>query len=720
MKLRIYFLLLTVGFASLMFSSCGNKATKYYTKGKMKFEHEEYEFAAENLKQAIAYGAPKGEAAYMIAESYRRSNRMTEAAEYYKMALDEGYEDEHVYFYYGYALKAQGHYVNAAKHFQKYIKTGTNFGYLNKAKKELHNLKALSAIAKKKQFFKVQNCKELNSEGIDYSPMFDPKGKYLYFTSSRGEGPMYPGQGTRFTDIFRYHFDGETEFSGYATPLNKEVNDQKTHEATPSFSPDGRTMYFSRSNDGKANSLTQEVDLFSTTRQEDGNWGEPVRLSISETNAWDSNPFVSQDGKTLYFSSNRDGGQGGDDLWKSVWDEENSEWGEPENLGQEVNTPGNEQFPYLREDGTLFFASDGHPGFGGLDIFEYHQNHDGKMEVRNLGRPINGSADDFALIFHKENQGFFCSNREGGMGDDDIYYFGYEHDIDYKLFGQIVGRKLDPVTHKPVGKEVILGNSPVTLMDCDENVLAETVADSNGRFLFPIKPEDCYYIKGTHEGYITRKQGYSTVGKSIEPSILKDLEKDVVFKTKLPLDKITDGLELEFPPIYYDYNKWNIRQDAADVLDQMVAVLKDNPKILVELGSHTDHQGTMNYNDQLSQKRAESAVAYIIKQGIDPSRITAKGYGERQPLLLKRDKEGFKAGTLLNDVFVDAITDSTQQQAALQLNRRTTFRIVGTIDQADNEDIDVVKNGEQEAIVEEEKIKHEEEIIEKHLNKEEE
>ncbi len=711
-KFILFFFIGTLSF------SCINKGKKYFNKGKLEFQQDNFDFAAENMKQALNYeGIPKGEAAYVIGESYRLSNRWDQAEQYYRKALESGETDENALFYYGYAMKANGNYEGAKSQFQKYLQVGTNFDYLSRAKKEIRNIEILEKLAMIPPKYEVENCKGLNSEYIDYSPTVS--GNDFYFTSSRGEGPMFPGQGTRFTDIFKFKFDGLEPYSGIAVPMPEIINEAKTHEATCTFTPDRSKMYFSRSNTGKKNDPTQEVDILETSLV-NGEWTEPEILSFCGTYSWDSNPFLTKDGKTLYFASNRAGGYGSDDIWKTTLDEFGV-WGEPENLGPIINTAGAEQFPTIDYEGNLYFSSDGHPSFGGLDVFKAIQKEDGSYLIRNLGKPINSSADDFSALFLSDSTGYFCSNREGGVGDDDIYSFKYTFKPHYILHAQIFGRKI--VVSKDDEEEVLLPGAKVTLLDAKGEIIDMGVADSNATIKFYVDAEKEYFLKGQKEGFITRQQEYSTVGKTVSQKKLELLEKNVILHAKVILDKsVKDGL-IDFQPIYYKYNKWDITQKSEIILNEMVQVLKDNPNILVELGSHTDPRGTMKYNDVLSQNRAESAVKYIIDNGISKDRITAKGYGEREPKVLEKDTSIFKAGTRLDDVFLDslALVDSMGAELGYQLDRRTEFKIVGFIEENHNPmDIEMIKKGRDEEIIEDNNIKHEDMLIDRHLKKEDE
>lgn len=698
-----------IGFIALfsVLIACTNKAQKYYNKGYSKFKQEEFEYAIADFKQALELKAPTvAESNYYIAESYRLSNRIHLAEKHYKIAIDNEIDNEQAQFYYAFALKANQKYDSTTIQLKKYLEIGENFNFKDRAKKELANLKLLKQVQAFDPKYVVENCDGLNTAVMEYSPvLLDNK---LYYTSSTNEGPIFPGQGNHFSDLFEFSFDGGKTYTGTKTPLPSFINFENTHEASATFARDGKYMIFSRSNDGEEKNITKEVDLFDS-KFVNGKWTEPKRLDICESLAWDSNPCLSADGNTLYFSSNRDGGLGGDDIWKASFSKYDSVWFDVINLGPEINTGGNEQFPYLRKDGRLFFCSDGHVGFGGLDVFEYKKD---KRIAKNLGKPINTSFDDFSIFFENDTTGYFASNRLGGKGDDDIYHFGYSFRPKVFLTGTIK-EFLEEEDEK------IIENSEVILLDLEGNEIGRVETDSLGNYQLLVGLDKKYIVKVISDKYITKEHEFSTIGKGLSRKELLEIEEDIVFTEDLKLIPVKEDLILDFPPIYYDYNKWDIKKQAADILDQMVKVMKDNPSILVELGSHTDNQGSMKYNDILSQKRAEKAVEYIIGKGIPTDRITAKGYGERKPLVLRKDTASFITGTELSDVYIDKLSNDSLKQTAYQLNRRTEFKIVGFIGKEENlEKIKVIKNNEKEGIVEEEKIKKEEYIIDKHLKKE--
>ena len=694
--------------------ACTDKATKFYNSGLERYENEEYDLAAHDLQQAVTYGAPKKNSYYTIAESYRKSNRLHLAEEYYRKAIEAGCDEDNALFYLGLAMKANGNYLGAQSQFKKFLKEGYDETLLLRAKEEINAIDQIMAVGFRKDFYKVRNFKALNTEAIEYSPILY-NDRTLYFTSSRGEGPIYPGQGTRYKDIFSYTFDGGANRSGVVRKLPELINEPRRHESSATFSSDGRTMIFSRSGNGKRNDYIEQIDLFES-KLEGGQWSTPTRLDISVDEAWDSSPFLTKDGKTLYFSSNREGGYGSDDIWKSTKNADGT-WGEPVNLGDTINTEFAEMFPYEKENGEFYFSSDGHVGYGNLDIFKVIKGDNNQSIVINPGQPLNSSFDDFAIIFDSEKTGYFSSNRPGGQGDDDIYIFDYDVTITYALEGQTRGKVV--VDDEITDQTEILPFTRVELRAKNGNYITSVVSDSVGFFKFNIDPEKEYLLMASQSSYHDAQEPFSSIGLTRSTKDVELLGSKVVANDTVVLEPFVKNTVIEFPPIYYDYDDWKIVDKSKEVLDKMVKTLEEHPNILVELGSHTDARGTQKYNDILSQKRAESAVEYILSKGIPAERLTAKGYGERVPKTLTKDTAVFTAGTVLTHTMLDSLEKIDEKASELghQLNRRTEFRIVGFIEEADSDTIEVIDNGEEEEILNENLLKNEEEIIENKFNK---
>jgi outer membrane protein OmpA-like peptidoglycan-associated protein len=620
-------------------------------KADKKFNLGEYEMAIDLYKKA-AKGNYRGLANMQIAECYRLSNRANLAEPYYEAAIAAGIKDETAQYYYAYALKANGKYEAAEKQMDKYLATATNFEFIEKGQKELDNLQMLGEITARKSFYEIKNYNQINTIYAEYAPIY--KNGNFYFSSSRGEGRVYKATGQSFTDIYKVPF-GESGMNRNSVEALKDIfNDPNINEGAVAFTPDGRTMIFAKGNTGKRKG-DNDVNLYISYFR-NGNWTEPRKLPINDINAWDSTPAFNRTGRRLYFSSNRDGGYGGTDIYEAVRDA-NGRWGNVRNMGNDINTAGNEMFPYVNRDGKLYFASTGHPGMGGLDLFKA-ERLGGKTIIKNLGVPINSSYDDFALTYAGPLNGFFTSNRPEGKGDDDIYTF-VNNDPDYKIINYYLAGK---TITRDEGNDNILAHVRVRLLDSEGNLLERTTTRDDGTFKFEVEEDDNYFLVGEKADYLTTREIFSTMGRGIPKEKLTKFETNITFDTLLVLENVEINKVFVLENIYYDLDKAFIRPDAAVELDKLVEILSDNPGITIELSSHTDTRADLDYNLDLSQRRAESAVNYIISNGIDAARLIAKGYGETD--LIVKDEEIAKLRT------------EEAREAAHQRNRRTQFRIL--------------------------------------------
>ncbi len=581
---------------------------------------------------------------FQIGEAFRRSNRISDSAPYYAAAIEKGHSDEQAHLHYAHALKANQKYEQAERVLRTYVDNGRNEQILKLANKELNNLDDVDDLTKKDNYYRVKNLSDINTPGAEYSPVY--KNNYLYFTSNRDGGKIYKSTGTPFTDLYRVQTRGANVNLRTLEALDPIINNPIVNEGSMTISPDGLSIVFAKGNTGKATGAN-EVNLY-YTRYRNGKWLEPRPLSINDPDAWDSTPALSADGKTLYFSSTRAGGHGGADIYSAKLNPR-GRWVDIRNMGPEINTPGNEMFPFVSADGSLYFSSDGQPGFGKLDVFRATRRR-GHVEVRNLGKPMNSHADDFAFFEFNLTRGFLTSNRRGGEGDDDIYTF-INDDPDLKIVNYyLTGRT---VTEDDGGEKIIVSNSKVMLMGEDGAILDEAFTGEDGEFRFRVYPEENYKLIAEKTDYFTVRDNFSTVGKSVDKSTLTEQITNVEFDTEVPMDRIVIEKPIVLDNIYYDLNKANIRPDAALVLDSLVTIMNDNPDIFIELGSHTDSRADDNYNMDLSRRRAISAVEYIIQEGINPERVTARGYGESRLIVQ------------------DAVTEEQHQR-----NRRTEFKVL--------------------------------------------
>ncbi len=623
-------------------------------KGNKKTKRGEYNEAIAYYQKALDDPGLKGESNYYIAEAYRLSNRFSKASPYYKEAIKNRYDNPDALFYYALTLKSSGNYSDAEVQLRQFVEIGEDPALIQRAEKELDNLSYLLILVEKKNYYRVRNLSNVNTRYTEYSPIFN-NGE-LYFTSNRSNSKIYKATGTGFTDLYKVKTNGARVDTATIERLGDEINFNNINEGSITFSPDGKTMVFARGNNGKRKG-TQDVNLY-ISRFRNRKWSEPRMISISDPESWDSTPAFSSDGRTLYFASNRPGGEGGTDLYSSRIDRR-GRYTTPKNLGPDINTGGDEMFPYIADDASLYFSSSGQPGFGGLDIFVARRKS-GKINVDNLGQPLNTSSDDFGLYLYKPDRGFFSSDRPGGEGEDDIYTFLNDDPnlktVNYYLAGTTK-------TTDEQDREVILANVRVQMLDYNSELIDEVITDRDGKFNFRVYEQERYVLIGEKQGgdsenYFVTRLDFTTVGRSIPQEELTELITNVTFDTLLVLGQIVIDKAIVLENIYYDFAKWDITPEAAIELDKMVDIMYDNPDIVIELSSHTDSVDTESYNQRLSQRRAESAVNYIMNSGISRDRMVARGYGESRPIARNSNPDG---------------TDNPDGRAR---NRRSEFKVI--------------------------------------------
>lgn len=605
------------------------------------FNNAEYYNAATKFKKVIKEGDSKN--SFLLAEALRKSNRLWQAQKYYTDAINNGYKEEIAYYYLAMSLKSNNAYDQADSLISNYLLMGNDENILSLMKNELKNINNLRKYPDT-SYYRVKNLEAINTEFAEYSPSFS--NDKLFFVSNRLSEKIYSGTGTPFTDLFEVKTRGANVDLNSLKKLGENINNEKVNAGSITFSEDGMYMIFAKGNDGKS-SGRNNVDLY-WSRFRRGGWTNPRLLNVNTSRSWDSTPYLSKDGKTLYFASNRAKGFGGTDIYKANVNRR-GRWINIQNLGPEINTPGNELFPSVTEDGRLYFSSDNHEGFGGLDIFVASRKG-GEITITNPGKPLNSRGDDFGINPYNPTRGFFTSNRDGGKGDDDIYTF-INNDPNLKIVNYIL--KGTTLTQNTDEKDLlILGNSSVKLLDNQGTVIEETFTDDNGQFEFKVYSDEDYILIGEKENYFSTRGDFSTIGKELDKSKLVEFITNVEFEKNLILDRIVVNKSIVLDNIYYDLDKADIRKDAALELDKLVVILEDNPNISIELSSHTDDRSSVEYNQDLSQRRAESAVSYILSKGIDQSRIRAKGYGESQ-----------------------LIIQNAQTEEEHQINRRTEFKV---------------------------------------------
>ncbi|MCA4898886.1 MAG: OmpA family protein [Cytophagales bacterium] len=628
-------------------------------KMKKNFKLGKYEKVIKYYKEVLSKRPNNGKANYFVAESYRLSNRIKESEPFYRKAGGPGIDKDSVKLYYAKALQANAKYDEARTVLEEGLNSIENEKLRDRFQKELNGIAYLSKLGEKKSYYRVKSLETLNTPFAEYAPAYS--NGILYFASSRANAKIYEASGTPYTDLYQVETKGANVELSTLKAIPGNINVLGVNTGCVTFSPDGKTMVFARGNNGKRKDV-YDVDLF-LSRFRNGAWTDPVRINInttvkegdpSTTNyCWDSTPAFSPDGRTLYFSSNRKGGYGGLDLYSAQMDSR-GRFGKVKNLGPEINTAGDDTFPYMAENSKLYFSSDGHPGYGQLDLFVVNRAN-GKTQIENLGQPMNSTGDDFGMYLFKPDRGFFTSNREDGKGDDDIYTF-VNDDPNLK----VVNYFLQGITYnirKDSSRE-ILPDTKVSLLDQGGDVMQEFTTGTDGKFLFRVYENENYVLLGEHDGYIVKRQPYTTIGKSVPLESLKELVTNITLDTVLVLDRKAKNVFFVLKNIYFEYDKADINRESAQELDKLVQILEDNPDIKIEMGSHTDSVASNSYNIDLSQRRAQSTVDYLIRKGIDPKRLTAKGYGKERPIARNTNPDG------------------TDNPVGRQKNRRTEFRIV--------------------------------------------
>lgn len=600
--------------------------------------------------------ATRTELGYMIAECYRLTNDPKNAETWYRLAVRSTVSRADAQYWLAESLKKNGKYPQAIEEFKKYKQIAPSDP---KADQEIRSCELALEWERNPEAYRVEELKDLNSRESDFSPAYgrDDFG-VIFFTSSRDDAAgnkTHGATGQGFTDIFESRLDKKSKWS---TPIPIDKVNTDFEEGTPCFSSDYSEMYFTRCEAGKRES---KGCIIMVSKRTGDNWGEPENTNILPDSLVAAHPALSSDGLTLYFVSDKEGGYGSKDIYMVTRAGNSDPWSEPVNLGPEINTSGDELFPYLRQDGTLYFASDGHIGMGGLDIFRAKKQPDGSWVVQNMKSPVNSFADDFGITFEDGSEkGIFSSTRKG-RGNDDLYTFELP-----PLRFNVTGLVKDEKTGGPVA------GSTVQLIASDGSNL-QTETGTGGDFKFALKQDVDYIFLASKRGYLNGKERETTKGQ----------EKSRDFMVTILLTATDSPIEL--PNIFYDFGKWDLRPESMVSLDKLVETLTDptlNPNITIELMSHTDSRDTEEYNLDLSQKRAQSVVQYLIEKGVEPDRLSAKGYGESSPKVVDATIAAqypfLKAGAALSEQYINSLGSEEQKEIAHQINRRTEFRVLRT------------------------------------------
>lgn len=679
--------------AALLFLIAGCKAPEKAIDGQTSYSLKQYSVAPDLLKKDFDGEKDPGKKkqdAVEIAESYRQYNNISGAIEWYKKAADLG--DEISLYKLGQMQMMNEQYDEAVKSFTKY---GTiDATSKNLADKQIRNCR--NAVQWMQDFTKthVTDLAYINTPQCDFSPVLY-NGR-LVFSSSRSDAKgdiINAWTGEKNADIFI----SDLKPGAKAQSFNDSIN-TKYYEGTCTFSKKGDEIYFTRclttdESDKKNKPTANEYCHIYYSKLSGGEWSSPEIVHLFADTVNVGQPALSRDGKTLFVSSDLKAGFGGKDLY--FFTRTDTGWSAPSNAGTYVNSSGDEMFPWLDDRNNLYFASNGLPGMGGLDIFKAVKGKTLWKDATNLRAPINSGGDDFGYIIEKYKpanaddsilmSGYFTSNRKGGKGEDDIYRFEEKWVNFFTLKGKVTTKKYenpeDPDS-KLLGMEPVPG-ARVELRDPKtDSVIAVKNCDKDGNYTFKLEAETNYKLAASQANFLNKYETTTTKGLRNQDStyitVYRDIEMEKIFKEKM----------IVIPNIYYDYDSTALRPESKVVLDSILAFFKDNKDLTIEIGSHTDSRGKDAYNLKLSQGRAKSVVDYLISKGIAEDRLVAVGYGKTR--LINRCATG---------------VDCTEEEH--QKNRRTTFRIIGSrqkIESVEPDNIPVMgKPGEEDGPKEEDK-----------------
>lgn len=651
-----------------------NRGDKFHQSGRFFYAQGMYEKAYKKSKDKDQ----KSEIAFKAASCFDLLNQPTKAASWYRKAIMNRDTFSNAVLHLAYAEVKNHKMTEAEENFWEYLDLKPQI------KSENDPSVILKRISEWEEFpgrYKVGVLKEFSSLSSDFSPVYMGKDtNVVFFTSTRKIKDKVKTDGVTgdyFSSILESHYSNEiirkskkkkgkkstsrkvlTDSYQWSKPIGVgDTINSEWNDGSACFSSDGNTMYFTSSR--KINKNQQGTKIFVVERK-DGYWGEVSLLNLVPDSLSVGHPALSADGNILYFVSDMPGGYGGNDIWVSK--KSGSGWSSPQNLGRPINTQNDELFPFVRDNGNLYFASNRKEGMGGLDIYKAFREESGVWKVENMKYPINSTADDFAMVFQPDGEkGMFTSSRN--KGNDDIYRFDYMP-LQFSFTGTVVNSE----TKNPVE------NALVHVVSSNGEQF-DSKSDQDGQFMIQLQPEMEYIVMISSENYLNGKELLNTLGLNISRN----------FRSVIELKPIEKPIEL--PNIFYDFGSWELREDSKIALDGLVETLNDNPKITIELGSHTDFVGSDATNQEISQKRAQSVVDYLIDKGIYWDRLIAHGYGESQPRIIgsniSEKHEFFKEGDVLNEAFINGL-EAREKEIANQLNRRTEFKVLSTDYQPNN------------------------------------
>lgn len=590
----------------------------------------------------------RGEVAFKMAECYTRLNMSARASAAYQNAIRYGYPDSIAQLHLAQALHAEGKYPAAIKAYEEFLMRAPQSEI---ARSGLSGAREAQRLRQQPTRYVVREAKLFNSRRADFAPMFLPGGNdVLYFTTTNEKvtgNKRSEITGMKKSDIWMARKNERGEWQR-PEPVEGELNTE-LDEGIVSFSPDGSTMYLSKAR--REPNANTGVEIY-TSQRSDAKWSAPVKFEITaDTLSSYGHPAVSPDGQWLYFTSDMPGGFGGKDIWRVNLKERA---GSLENLGEFINTPGDDVFPYMRTDSVMYFASDGHPGMGGLDIFRAQLTPSGGWSVVNMGVPVNSAADDFGITFGAGESGYLSSNRGDARGYDHLFSFVLP-DLKIYISGMVLDKDEEPVP-----------NAVIRIVGNDGSIQKEG-GKADGSFRFPLQRGVSYVMMAGAKGFLNAKQEFTA----------DNAEEDAEYGVDFILASINKPVVIE--NVFYDFDRADLRPETKTALDEMAQMLNDNPNVTIEMASHTDRWGTEEYNMSLSHRRAQSVIDYLISKGISADRLQPQGYGKSRPKTitkrLAREYPQFKEGDVLTEEYISGLPEE-DQEAADQINRRTEFQVL--------------------------------------------
>lgn len=677
---RLYYLVASSILLSVICCSCGVKAR--IKKADKRYAIGEYYAAGDiyrsTYKQVKTKDKPlRAYVSFQQGECYRYINN-PRALTAYQNAIRNRYSDSIVYLHYAQVLHYQGKYAEAQKQYKIYLQAHPD-DYV--AQSGLYACQQIGEWRQQSSRYKVSLSKEFNSKrSSSFSPVFiGEDADALMFTSNRNSSTKKTAQNSSITGVpvnnlysSRKNAAGQweepekVEGLSESASANNETNTDKEGEGLSvgaggkesadigvcCFTSDGKTMYFSYSK--PINGKDQGAKIYVSDRAS-GTWSEPREVKLfTDSTISCGHPSLSYSGDTLYFVSDAPGGYGGKDIYYAEYS--NGEWVGVTNLGPLINTSGDELFPTIRKDGSLYFSSNGHAGYGGLDLF-HAIPQDSTYLLYNLGAPFNSAGDDFGITFAGETEnGFFSSNRGQKKGFDQIYSFVLPEMV-FTVEGTVTdnnGEYLADANLRLVG---------------DDGTNTKLQVKRNGTYRLRLKKDANYVMLATARGYLNQKQQLNTFNLTDSKNYQQDF-------SLTPISK-----PVSMDNIFYEFGKWNLTPQSEDALQSLVKLLQDNPNITIELAAHTDKVGNAQSNKTLSEKRAQAVVDYLIAHGIEEDRLTPVGYGKEKPVVadkaLHKKYKFIPIGQVLDENFIDTLS-SEEQEICNRINRRTEFKVLKT------------------------------------------